>query len=54
VDLVLELLAGGMSERVVAEKFEISRRTVRDIKRGAIRGQVPTDWRGADKRRARR
>lgn len=54
VDLVLALLADGMSERLVAEKFEIARRTVRDIKAGRIRSQVPTDWRGADKRQRQR
>ena len=45
VDLVLELLDGGMSERLVAEKMEISRRTVRDIKAGRIRCQTPAVYR---------
>lgn len=52
VDLVLALLADGMSERQVAEKMEIGRRTVRDIKAGRIRSQTPVAWRGADKRQA--
>lgn len=41
VDLVLELLDGGMSERLVAEKMEISRRTVRDYKAAKTRAQTP-------------
>ncbi len=52
VDLVLELLDDGMSERLVAEKMEISRRTVRDIKAGRIRAQTPYRYLGADKRRS--
>jgi len=39
-----------LSERWIAAKFEISRRTVRDIYSGKIRGQAADDWR-ADKRR---
>lgn len=34
-----------LSERWIAEKFEVSRRTVRDIRGGRIRGQMPTNWR---------
>lgn len=45
VGLVLELLDEGMSERLVAEKMEISRRTVRDIKAGRIRCQTPAAYR---------
>lgn len=52
VTLVLELLDGGMSERLVAEKMEISRRTVRDYKAARTRAQTPYRWLGADKRRS--
>jgi len=44
VDLVLELLASGMSERLVAEKMEISRRTVRDYKAAKTRAQAPAEY----------
>jgi DNA-binding NarL/FixJ family response regulator len=50
VTLVLELLDSGMSERRVAEKMEISRRTVRDYKAAKTRAQTPYRWLGADKR----
>jgi len=39
VELVLELLDGGMSQAKVAEKFEISRRAVRDYAAGRSRCQ---------------
>jgi DNA-binding NarL/FixJ family response regulator len=45
VDLVLQLLDEGMSERKVAEKFEISRRTVRDYKAAKTRSQTPEAFR---------
>lgn len=45
VDLVLELLDSGLSQRVVAEKMEVSRRCVRDIASGRRRAQVPAAWR---------
>ena len=48
VDLILALLAEGMAQKLVAEKFECSRRTVRDIASGRIRSQLVTAW--ADKR----
>lgn len=50
VQLALELLDSGMSERLVAEKMEVSRRTVRDYKAARTRAQTPYRWLGADKR----
>lgn len=44
VDLVLQLLDEGVSERVVAAKFEVSRRTIRDYKRGSLRSQIASGW----------
>lgn len=44
VDLALELLAGGMSQALVAEKFEVSRRTIRDYAAGRRRGQTAVAW----------
>ena len=49
VELILALRAEGMPQKLVAEKFEVSRRTVRDIESGKTRAQVPTAW--ADKPR---
>lgn len=58
IDLILALRAEGMSQRVVAEKMECSRRTVRDVETGRIRSQTASAWRaprnGADKRGAAR
>ena len=45
VDLVLELRAAGLSQELVAEKMEISRRTVRDIETGKTRAQTLKDYR---------
>lgn len=44
VDLTLELLDAGLSERQVAEKMEMSRRWVRDIKSGRRRCQSAADF----------
>jgi DNA-binding NarL/FixJ family response regulator len=44
VDLALELVAGGMSQREVAEKMEVSRWTVRRWVNGTLRGHTPTQW----------
>lgn len=41
VDLVLSLLAEGLSYSVIAEKFEISKSMVRHIAKGTKRWQVP-------------
>ncbi len=50
VDLVLELRAAGMSQELVAQKFDISRRTVRDLEAGKTRSQLAVAWRAADRR----
>jgi DNA-binding NarL/FixJ family response regulator len=44
VDLALELVADGMSQRQVAEKMEVSRWTVRRWVNGTLRGHTPTQW----------
>lgn len=44
VDLVVQLLDDGMSERCVAQKFDISRRLVRDIKSGRCRAQSASGY----------
>jgi transposase len=44
VDLALELVAAGMSQRTVAEKLEVSRWTVRRWVNGTLRGHTPTQW----------
>lgn len=49
VDLVLALRAAGMSQELVAEKMEISRRTVRDIEACNTRAQTPIAYRAADR-----
>lgn len=54
VGLVLDLLDAGMSERLVAEKMEISRRTVRDYKAAKTRAQTPYRFIGADKPHSKR
>jgi DNA-binding NarL/FixJ family response regulator len=41
VDLLLELLAEGLSQARVALAMEVSRRTVRDIASGRTRAQIP-------------
>lgn len=44
IDLLIELLDGGMSERRVAAKFEISRRAVRDYKHAKRRAQSASGY----------
>jgi len=44
VELIVQLLDDGMSERRVAEKFDISRRLVRDIKSGRCRAQSAASY----------
>lgn len=34
-----------LSEAGIAGKFEVSRRTIRDLRDGRRRNQTPTDWR---------
>jgi DNA-binding NarL/FixJ family response regulator len=41
VDLVLQLLAEGLSQACIAAKMEISRRSVRDMASGRRRAQLP-------------
>lgn len=45
VELVLSLLEEGMAQRIIAEKFECSRRTIRDIAKGRTRGRAPDGYR---------
>jgi hypothetical protein len=53
VDLLLQLADEGMSERQLAEKFEISRRAVRRYKAGTLRCQTPAGFRRALKQDAK-
>ena len=53
VRLILALRNQGVPQVKVAEKFECSRRTVRDIESGRYRCAVPDDYREQGKRRAR-
>lgn len=50
VELVLALLAEGLSQRRVAVIMEISRRTVRDIQAGRTRAQLPMAYKPAPNR----
>jgi len=45
IELIHELLDGGMTQRLVAQKFDCSRRTVRDIAAGKLRSQTPDGYR---------
>jgi DNA-binding XRE family transcriptional regulator len=47
VRLILALRAEGVSQQKVADKFECSRRTVRDIEGGLARSSVAEAWREA-------
>jgi DNA invertase Pin-like site-specific DNA recombinase len=50
IELIHALLDDGMSQQLVATKFDVSRRTVRDIAAGRIRCQTAARYVGADKR----
>lgn len=45
VDLIRDLAEGGMAQRMIAEKFEISRGTVSDIVRFRRRASYPVGFR---------
>ena len=53
VELIHELLDGGMSQRLVAQKFEVSRSSIRDIRNGRNHSQSPDAYRQCPKRPAR-
>lgn len=53
VRLILALRAEGVPQRVVASKFDCSRRTVRDIESGRRRGAAPDGYRPATERKGR-
>lgn len=49
----LALIVTQLSAEHIAGKFEVSRRTIRDIGLGRIRGQLAVAWRKADTGRQR-
>lgn len=49
VELLLQLADEGMPERTLAEKFDVSRRTVRDYKAARKRAQIPAAFKWAPK-----
>lgn len=53
VELIHELLDGGMPQRLVALKFEVSRSSIRDIRNGRNHSQTPDTYRQTAKRAAR-
>lgn len=44
VDLIRQLHADGVSYRTLAEKFEVSKRTIAAICRFERRSEAPTNW----------
>lgn len=53
VRLILALRAEGVPQRVVAKKFDCSRRTVRDIEAGRYRCATPDGYREEGQRKPR-
>lgn len=53
IELIHELLDGGMTQRLVAQKFEVSRSSIRDIRNGRNRSQTSDAYRQTTKRAAR-